>query len=841
MFEFFRNIRIEPISFWIGFASASLSWWLIVQIRPSMSGLIQHIRKKLKTLRKGLKYNDIQRHLIRTLQYAQSSHVSNQLFALDEILIAPRLLAPPVPANPGQLAPAEDVVTQSIPYMPDWPELGTIYGANTLSITQALSGGSNLAIIGQPGSGKTVTLAALASMAARGELEDPDLKDRVPILIHAVDLVLTIEDYHNYEPIPVIDIIAEAVASQTSNLGQSRQSELFGSIFSAGSALLIVDGLDELFVDGNKCALDFIDQLLREYPDTRAVVATAPKFLDRLSALGFVPLSMALWSHFQQAQFAHIWGSRWSKFINADLESNNSNYISIDPLLLNGWLLNQEIVKSPLSFTLQIWAAYAGDMRGPSNTDALYAYLLRMKVDIHGTLETICHMAAKCVLLMQSTFSKDEAKQWMSEHIPEFSRNGDDDRDGDSVSAIKDFSTNKLLSALIERGLLIPRARGKFSFLHPEFFGYLAGQSLADIDIVELFKQPYSAIKCQTLHHLSTRSDILDQAQLHLTQPQNQDPLMSGQLASARWLRDIPLEAAWRKPILNNLVNILQDDAQNMAYRSRVLTALVLAKDPNLSGLFQHLAKSRQRNVRKLAALGLGTQYNAQSTSFLSNLLQDYPEIANAACLALVSIGTKPSLDAVSNALMQGNEDLQKAAAESFANHPTKGHPNLQEWAELDDLLVQRAVIYGLRRIREPWTLALLEKIHIEDSQWVVKNAAAQAFEEMQHPDPSIPHTLSPLADTPWLISFAAERDMGISPGKPANKLLLRVLSEGTSAEQLAAMMQIRRRSYANIFPIIYQVLYSDNPYLSEAAYITLWTLAASGTKLPQPMKFGFK
>ncbi len=246
MFDVFRTLRVEILYFWIGFASASFFWWLIVQLRPKLYSLFKRTQEKLQSVWLGIKHNIIEHHLASTLKNAQSLHLANQLFALDEILVPPRLLAPPIPVNPGQAAPIEDIVTQSIPYMPDWPELGTIYGAHTLSITQALSGGSNLAIIGPPGSGKTVTLATLASMAARSELEDPDLHKRIPVLIHAFDLDLSTQDNHKNGSKSAMDIIAEAATVRASNIRQFRMSDFFSSLFNSGNALLIIDGLDEL-------------------------------------------------------------------------------------------------------------------------------------------------------------------------------------------------------------------------------------------------------------------------------------------------------------------------------------------------------------------------------------------------------------------------------------------------------------------------------------------------------------------------------------------------------------------------------------------------------------------
>jgi len=838
MLNFFRSLHIDRLSFWIGFATASLFWWLFVQLWPSIYSLLKRALKKIRTARQGAKVSTSQRHRIDTLQYAQSLHLANQLFALDEILVAPRLLAPPLPAQPGKISPTEDIVTQSVPYLPDWPELGTIYRAHTLSITDALSGGSNLAIIGHPGSGKTVALAVLASMSARRELKDPDLHNRIPVLIHAADLIFTNNDEQDHKSI--IDILAQAVLLHTSGRAQSRTPEYLAATFSSGDALLIIDGMDELPSTLLKTTVNFIEQLMRQYPSTRAVVATAPKHLDRLPALDFVPMPMAYWSQIQQAQYVQKWGAMWVNFIDTNLETQEDQYESINPLLLNGWLLNQEIVKSPLSFMLQVWAVYAGDVRGISNTDAIDAYLRRMSINIPQAQETLNQLAVKSVTLMQATFTEKEAKQWSSEENHELLLDRDDDAAIENIPAAKGFYNPKVLPELIHSGILIFRADKRLSFVHPEFVGYLAGRALDYHENDEIFTQPHWALQHLTLHYLASHRNISDQVQLHQTQLHNQDPLMTGQLSAGRWLRDIPLAAPWRKPILQKLIRILQDDNQTMGVRASALSALISSNDPSLIKLFQHLVNSQKTSVRRLAALGMGTQHGSQSISSLIHLLQDYPEVSRAACLALVSLGTQPALEAVANALIQGNEDVRKAAAEAFANHPTAGYPTLQEGAVLDDLLVRRAVIYGLQRIREPWTLELLDKIQIEDSQWVVKNAAAQAFEELHQPDPRIPKPLLSLADTPWLISFAADRDLGVSPGKPAHEMMLRALDEGTTTEQLATLQQFQRRGNTDIFPAIYNLLYSDSPDLSEAAYVTLWTLSATGFELPHPLQFGF-
>ena len=47
---------------------------------------------------------------------------------------------------------------------------------------------------------------------------------------------------------------------------------------------------------------------------------------------------------------------------------------------------------------------------------------------------------------------------------------------------------------------------------------------------------------------------------------------------------------------------------------------------------------------------------------------------------------------------------------------------------------------------------------------------------------------LPELPQTPWLIEFASEREVGVAPGKPAFQLLERAIIEGNRDQRLAAI-----------------------------------------------------
>ncbi|MBS1250792.1 MAG: hypothetical protein MAG431_02388 [Chloroflexi bacterium] len=207
--------------------------------------------------------------------------------------------------------------------------------------------------------------------------------------------------------------------------------------------------------------------------------------------------------------------------------------------------------------------------------------------------------------------------------------------------------------------------------------------------------------------------------------------------------------------------------------------------------------------------------------------------------MALVNIGTKSALDVVAEALLTGSEELRRAAAEALANDPEEGHPALQEGSGMDDILVQHATVYGLKRINELWAIHILEKMQVEESEWIVRDAAQQALEDMQITPSSIPAPLPSLEDTPWLIAFAGEDGIGISDKDSAEEMLRKALQEGSEEQQLAALSLIQRRGIANVFPALYHALYSGSPSVGQAAFNALWHLATAGAEIPDPAMFG--
>lgn len=252
---------IDAFSFVVGFLTASVLWWLMGKARP----LLEELRENLKVQREATQarrssgVEDNHRRI--TLRRAQGMHLAAPLFALDEILQEPLLIAPPALVQPGTPPAAEDVVTQTLPYLPTWPELAAFYQAPTLTLPQALAGGRNLVLTGLPGTGKTVALAYLATLAANHNASLGSLQEHIPFLIHVADLKLPISDAREALN-PIIDVV-DATAPV---FDLSRVPGFVQLAFQNKRALLLLDGFDELTSDGQIAITEYLKLLLQAHP-----------------------------------------------------------------------------------------------------------------------------------------------------------------------------------------------------------------------------------------------------------------------------------------------------------------------------------------------------------------------------------------------------------------------------------------------------------------------------------------------------------------------------------------------------------------------------------------------
>ena len=688
MLSLFRNFQLDRLSFWLGFLAASLFWWLIRLLLPALRQGVAALRGQINTARQGWVINTENRLKNEMLRSAQRMHLAAPLFSLDEIIQPPRLLAPPPLIEPGEPAPTPDIITLTLPYTPDWPELAAQFGAATISLVEALEGGCHLVIVGHPGSGKTVALAYLTSLLVRKDPQSGKLAGAVPLLVHASDLIPPEEETGK-----AIDWLLGGLAPQVSGLTQGRLPALLRILAESGRAILLLDGLDELKSETARQVIEALGKFMQEFPKVRCVATQTPHQIDGLFSLGFRLVALAAWSEEQRIQFVNHWGEQWVQL----LRKNAGDLDSTDALLLNTWLLSDRSPTSPLELTMKVWSAYASHVLGPAPTQTIQAYLRIINALLPTSQQVLEPLAARLVLAQETSFTRKEVESWglQSLQAPQAAP-APGISTGEEVSTrgapAEQAGLGRVLSLGIEYGLFVNRSENRLAFAHIALEAYLASKWFASTNSLEEFSGlPDEWVGKQlTLYYLAAQNDVSAIANERLAR--STEPLHLRLLATARWFRLAPESSSWYPGMMRTLVGLVEDETQAMALRSSVLSAILTSGSTGANAMCRQLMKSPQSSQRRLGALGAGYLRDQKAVQDLIALFEDIDiNTRRAACLALVAIGDKEALDALGAALLHSDEDLRRAAAEALANHPEEGYPALREGASLDDILVRRA------------------------------------------------------------------------------------------------------------------------------------------------------
>ena len=843
---------LDPISFGIGFIVGIIFTWLLSRIRPLFEQWRETAREQRAAaqVRRTSGLEDNHRRI--TLRRAQGMHLAASLFSLDEILQEPRLLAPPARVEPGVISIQEDIISQTLPYMPAFPEVAAAYRAPTLGLTDALKGGTNIVIVGAAGTGKTVALAHLASLAANLKVQLGAGVDAVPYLYHVADLQLPFDP--SKDP---ITIVTNAVAERAPVFDLGRLPGFIQQTFKSGAALLLIDGFDELDPESQRGVVEWFRALTAAYPKVRIVTTGCAGQLNGLVSIGFNPLVLNIWDSRRSSRFIQQWGELWSQTVALEAWAQ-AGPEQVDPILLNTWLFSDNTGLTPFELTLKVWGAYAGDSLGPRVLDAIATHVRRLAPT--GTpVAALELLAMQVILTCQPVFDPRKARAWVKQYdiVEDKPADGSEPATNNNLDtsdvtltdtqririrksrAAGAVPTYGLLTKMVESGLLVSHPNNKMRFLHPVFNGYLSGQAIGDNDAdTTLLAQPEWDGKTLSLRYLAARGDAAAVADILLKE--SDIPLHAQAFTVARWLRDAPKEAAWRAKAFASLLKILQAEGQPTALRAQAMAAFVTSGDPGAATLFRQLLSSRSFELLPLAALGSGAMRDVKAIDPLEEIMQaPVGAVRRAVCLALVAIGTEKSLEVVAHALLQGDEELRRAAAEALANDPTEGHAMLKEGATLADIMLRRAVVHGLARVEQPWAIETLQRMQVEDDQWAVRNLANQYLEHISHTDPRVPRPLKNPSESPWLIEFAGKQGLGIPRGGPATDVLLSAYKTGETEERLAALPYLKRVANDGIIGALYNGIYGEDPEVREASYYALEEIAANGIKIPHPNQFG--
>lgn len=796
---------IDLVSFLLGLISIALLWWLIRTVQSNLPGLRGRLQHQLKIhWQQNLEgLSDYVRQA--SLRRALSNHLASKLFSLDEILISPRLIAPPDYLLDAPLQPdIQPVADQVIPYLPDWPEFSAPFPVQTLTAAQAMAQGANIAIVGEPGSGRSTTLSHLAITVARKEAPDDSLNQLVPVLVNALDL-----DFGSEANTDPIELMRHCIARMIPAMASAQLPRFTRELFENGKVLLLMDGLDDLPPQDLITACAYLRRLFQQYPRIRFAAAASPAYMGDLPVLGLFPMTVSAWDERDRLDFIQKWSSQWATHIAPKVEKH-TKVTQPDPLLLSAWLTAEPQLQTPLEWTLKAWQAFAGDAQGVSTPNTLQAYIQRNNHQ-QLSIAALSDLAVRMFINGSVAIPHASIETVLVKHMP--------------VSA-----TAGAIKPLLENGLLCESPSGTIRFSHIQIGGYLASLAYQEGQPLPLLQQPYSPLQRIALRYLAVHGKInpIVMQWLELRDM----PLYKNLLMIGRWLSDCPADIPWRSPAMRKLIQIAQDENQPVHLRARCLAAVIASNDNAMAVVLKQLLESDSAITRRLAAIAVGACHQAKMTVHLIKRVDD-PEIqvALAACLSLGSFNSRRALDTMVDLLDQGVEALKHAAAETLAQIPEGGEV-LRQAAVSDQLLIRRAAIAGLGQIRSEWSKNLLEKVAIEDAQWIIRNAAAEALAALNAPPMKTPRPLPAPDQSGWLIQYASRHGKGIIPGVPATEHLISALQFGVTQDRIQALRYLRTMPDDTVVSAVQAALDDPSEIVQEAAYDALRQITAMGYEI---------
>lgn len=792
--------RFDLEEFIFGFALGIFTIWAIRRLRPVSKITLIWIREQIVALQENLTASTADPYIQDLVFRLDNHHLANPLFPLRQIIVPPRLIAPHPPTDPSTADQQIDRYHTILAPLPDWNTLSGIYRTPSIPVMSILETDANFLITGDLGAGKTTALSFMALSMIQQESRRSSDDQRLVIFVHASDILSNLTEDQK-------DIIEPLFAAARQAAGSSLSGfipRFLKNQLNTRRGLLFIDGFDELPATRIAPVAKWLTAFSQENPQHQIIASGPSKGYDGLLKAGrFVALSISPWGKHELKSFLSKWGQAWQTYVQPSIP--RGGIAEIDPVLLNAWLRVSRSVFDPLEATLKVWASYVGDIKTPTLTDSLHAYVQRMLSP-----------------------NEQHAAQFIAINWIRTRNDGLREESIDRRAPIQD---------LINAKILLRRSKGEIGFCNPNVGAFLAARALAleKTPIIEFHDewQP-GAVATRYYASIADMTEPIKGIKEHMN-----DPLNTVLLASAAWLRDAPTNADWRNHILSPLAVLIQNNSQPYGMRLRALHAIVSANEKSAEALFKKMLGSSSVEGRVIGALGLGGLCAEESVPELlaRNTPEEFDEVRFAINLALAAIGTAQALIGLGKWLLEGDEADQLFAAEALASHDGEGIAMLEEASTMEGVRIRRAAVRGLGRVLNKRADELLSRIEIEDDQAIVRNVATEMLEQRRSDLWDLSPPADDLSNLPWLIVFATEAGLGITPGKGAYEILRRALLAGSKPQRIAALEAISRYGAQDLVLDVLKAMEAEDMEVKNAAYEALWNLSASGVSYGAALK----
>jgi energy-coupling factor transporter ATP-binding protein EcfA2 len=791
--------RIDQLSFWLGFILAvflSLILFAIYKLQPQIK-TAREAKLKSKT---SSSFQSLYAALNKnTLRRCQASHLAGHLFPLSDIYVKIPVSAINPYIDPSVNLSDEPLVNHYLPFSPEISELASELPYSFISFEDVVKSNKFVVLTGEIGSGKTTLCSSFISDIIEHKEDLKYFRDFLPLILHLDEIDLQDINIEN----PIFPLTSSYQFSSI-NINRSSSSKFLESYASTGNLLLVIDGLDEASFEIFKIFTQYLESLIKSYPNLRLIVNCGLYYLDGLESIGFTPYYIAPLSRKITQKLEEKWSTAWKIILQTNTKLKEIEPIKTD--ISGFWLDQSPSIHSIFFYSLKIWNYLSLEGDCSTQFGLISSYLDRIALTEKGKsiLRTVAeliyhseHNSVKTTDLLNSGF------------IKKMLNNPSDQQSEDDVALF--------METLYETRILIERQTGYTNFSSPLLFGYLlSNPGVLDHNHTwtHYLKNPIAEL---TLRFTPDTDYILD----WLTA--NDHPFFRNVCLSKNHIRKICNDEQFYKKHFQHLIKQLTNGQLPFLSRLRFLAAIIQCDNAAIEKLFLFLAKSPSIDNKLISAFGLGFCSTNGSISELSQLIKDTNlTIFYYSAISLSRIWNNSSKHILLDTFMSGTEIQKRLIAELLSTKGVECHELLKGFAKSKNILVRKSSLYGLRLIHEDWVNNILTDLSTADEEWVVRDAAIQILEENIHNPVLYKFQRVPVpSETTWLIELASKMGQGIPAGSIPYDLFMEIIGKGVSPESKNALKFIETYPNSNMLKFLHTMI-SHDIALREEAYITL-------------------
>jgi len=391
----------------------------------------------------------------------------------------------------------------------------------------------------------------------------------------------------------------------------------------------------------------------------------------------------------------------------------------------------------------------------------------------------------------------------------------------------------KVIQELVDMGFLQQTPSGRFFIKNVHLAAALYSQSdslhvpnqwqaallSSFVDSLILFSLPSGKVNAQVTHWIE----------------ESDPPLFRNLQLISRWLTAFPVKNRdLLLPMYRRITPLVQKERFPVSMQIRLIKAILLSDDPQTFAFLKNLAASADPAHRQTAAFGLSFFQTADAEELLCDLSLDKElSVQKSACISLAKLWSHNAQKQLVSLVISAKPEIRQLIAELFAFIPGDGYDLLKELSTLNDNPeARKAAVNGLFLVNSDWSKELIKKVNIEDTEWLVRDTAANMI-KMETTDSLFrPRSKVPPANQPWLIKFAAAKRMGVYAGEfPADILMLVVKEADLPLKKLALEVLCEDKSPTTV-QFFKSLFHEERGELQEAAYRGLLRYSRLGVDL---------